>query len=70
MRLSNVHIQQRGPISSDQLAQVYALADKLGVGIYLHGNSAPSQAVFTWNTGGNLTNIIRFIRALKKAGMR
>ena len=70
MRLANVLLQQRGPLTNEQIATVYALAERIGVGIYLHGSSTPRDAVFTWNTSGGLIRILRFFRALRKLGLR
>ncbi|MGY1829045.1 hypothetical protein ACI8AA_01305 [Geodermatophilus sp. SYSU D01180] len=70
MRLVNVMLQQRGPLTNEQIAAVYELAERLRVGIFLPGNNTPRQAVFIWSVSGGLIRILRFARALRNAGMR
>jgi len=70
MRLVNVMLRQRGPLTNEQIAAVYELAERLRVGIFLPGNNTPRQDVFTWSVSGGLIRILRFARALRNAGMR
>lgn len=57
----------KGPLTNEQIAAVYALAEECEVGICLWQNTpSPSIGPSTWGIEGNILRIRRFLRNLNR----